>query len=244
LFFREILANNLPVVDLLDSSWTIATRKLQKMWGTKIRPARPNNQEQPQRIELTPELNRGGLMGMPAVLMVSSHPHRTSPVLRGKWVLDSILGTPPPPPPPEVPKFDEDHQGATPATLRERLAQHRANPACASCHDRIDPLGFALENFDVLGRWRTEDAGKPIDATGELPDGTKFNGPGEMKAALMERRELFLRNLTNKLLGFALGRGLTLQDSCTVHAIMAEAEKSEYRSHSLIRAIVTKGLMR
>lgn len=216
LFFREILANNLSVLDLLDSNWTIATRKLQRMWATAIRPARPNNQEQPQRIELPEGTNRGGLLGMPAVLMVSSHPHRTSPVLRGKWMLDSILGTPPPPAPPDVPKLEENHEGAAPTTLRERLAQHRANPACASCHDRIDPLGFALENYDVLGRWREEDSGKPIDASGKLPDGTTFNGPAELKAALVHKKKLFVRNLTNKLLGYALGRGLTLQDSCTV----------------------------
>lgn len=238
LFFREILANDLSVLDLLDSNWTIATRKLQKMWGTKIRPARPNNQAQPQRIDLPADVKRGGLLGMPAVLMVSSHPHRTSPVLRGKWMLDSILGTPPPPPPPNVPKLDEGKEAATPATLRERLAQHRDNPACASCHDRIDPLGFALENYDVMGRWRDEEAGKQIDPRAELPDGTRLEGPVELKAALVQRKDLFARNLTNKLLGYALGRGLTLQDSCTVDSIIAEAERNNYSAHSLIEAIV------
>ena len=118
---------------------------------------------------------------MSAVLAVSSYPYRTSPVLRGKWVLDSILGTPPPPPPPNVPALEE-HQAAQAKTMRERLAQHRANPVCASCHSRIDPLGFALENYDALGQWRTEEAGKPIDNTGELPDGTKFAGPDELES--------------------------------------------------------------
>ncbi|HYZ85721.1 MAG TPA: DUF1588 domain-containing protein [Bryobacteraceae bacterium] len=239
LFFREILANDLSILDLLDSKWTIATRKLQKnLYGTNVKPARPNNQEQPQRIELPEGSQRGGLLGMSAVLAVSSHPHRTSPVLRGKWLLDAILGTPPPPPPPNVPALEESKAGATPATLRERLAQHRDNPACASCHSRIDPLGFALENYDVIGRWRTEDAGKPIDATGELPDGTKFNGPDQLKAALMQKKELFLRNFTNKVLGYALGRGLTLQDSCTVDSIVAELERSNYSAHALINAVV------
>jgi mono/diheme cytochrome c family protein len=239
LFFREIVANDLSILDFLDSKWTIATRKLQKvLYGTNIKPARPNNQEQPQRIELPEGSDRGGLLGMSAVLMISSHPHRTSPVLRGKWLLETILGTPPPPPPPGVPKLEEAKTGAAPATLRERLAQHRENPACATCHSRIDPLGFALENYDVLGRWRTEDAGKPIDAKGELPDGTAFEGPGQLKAALMARKDLFVRNFTTKMLGYALGRGLTLQDSCTVDSIVAEVERNDYRAQALINAVV------
>lgn len=239
LFFREILANDLSILDFIDSKWTIATKKLQKvLYDTAIKPARPNNQEQPQRIELPEGTGRGGLLGMSAVLAVSSHPHRTSPVLRGKWLLDSILGTPPPPPPPNVPKLEEGKPGETPTTLRERLAQHRANPACASCHSRIDPLGFALENYDVLGRWRTEDAGQLLDARGELPDGTTFDGPQELKAALMLKKDLFVRNLTNKMLGYALGRGLTLQDACTVDSIVSEVERNGYSAHALINAVV------
>ncbi len=239
LFFREILVNDLSILDLLDSKWTIATKKLQKvLYNTSVKPARPNNQEQPQRIELPEDSHRGGLLGMSAVLAISSHPQRTSPVLRGKWLLDAILGTPPPPPPPNVPKLEETKAGETPVTVRERLAQHRADPACAGCHSRIDPLGFALENYDVLGHWRTEEAGKPIDAKGELPDGTVFDGPDQLKAALMQRKGLFVRNLTNKVLGYALGRGLTLQDSCTVDSIVAEVERSNYRAHALINAVV------
>ena len=240
LFFREILANDLSILDLLDSNWTIATRKLQKvLYETNVKPARPNNQEQPQRIELPEGSHRGGLLGMSAVLAISSHPHRTSPVLRGKWLLETILGTPPPPPPPNVPKLEEAKAGGrSRRTLRERLAQHRANPACASCHSRIDPLGFALENYDVLGRWRTEDAGKPIDAKGELPDGTTFEGPDQLKAALMRKKDLFVRNFVNKMLGYALGRGLTLQDSCTVDSIVAEVERNNYSAQALINAVV------
>jgi hypothetical protein len=239
LFFREILANDLSILDLLDSKWTIATRKLQRvLYKTDVKPARPNNQEQPQRIELPEGSHRGGLLGMSAVLEISSHPHRTSPVLRGKWLLETILGTPPPPPPANVPKLDETTSEKVPATLRERLAQHRANEVCANCHSRIDPLGFALENYDVLGRWRTEEAGKPIDAKGELPDGTTFEGPDQLKAALMGKKDLFVRNLVSKLLGYALGRGLTLQDSCTVDSIVAEAERSNYRAQALVNAIV------
>ncbi len=239
LFFREILANDLSILDLLDSNWTIATKKLQKvLYGTSIKPSRPDNQEQPQRIELPEGSHRGGLLGMSAVLAVSSHPHRTSPVLRGKWLLEAILGTPPPPPPPNVPKLDDVKSGDAPATLRERLAQHREDPACAGCHSRIDPLGFALENYDVLGRWRTEDAGKPIDASGKLPDGTVFEGPDQLKAVLMRKKDLFVRNFVSKVLGYALGRGLTLQDSCTVDSIVAEVERNNYRAQALINAVV------
>ena len=239
LFVREILANDLSILDMLDSKWTIATKKLQKvLYETAIKPARPNNQEQPQRIELPEGTHRGGLLGMSAVLAISSHPHRTSPVLRGKWLLETILGTPPPPPPPDVPKLDETATAEASSTLRERLARHRANPACATCHSRIDPLGFALENFDVLGRWRSEEAGKPIDARGELPDGTAFEGPDQLKAALMAKKDLFVRNFVRKVLGYALGRGLTLQDSCTVDRIVAEVERNDYRGQALINAVV------
>ena len=237
LFFREILSNDLSLLNLIDSKFTIATRKLQKLYGLNVKPPRADNGQQPQRIELPEGTNRGGLLGMAAILAVTSHPHRTSPVLRGKWMLEAILGTPPPPPPPDVPTLEEGKAVAT-HTLRERLAQHRANPVCASCHSRIDPLGFALENYDVMGRWRTEEAGKPIDNSGELPDGSKFAGPEELKAVLMRKKGLVLRNLTNKMLGYALGRGLTLQDSCTVDSIVAEVEKSGYSSHSLIHAVV------
>lgn len=237
LFFQEILANNLSLLNLIDSKFTIGTRKLQRLYGLSIVPARPNNQAQPQRLELPEGTNRGGLLGMSAVLAVSSYPHRTSPVLRGKWLLEAMLGTPPPPPPPDVPQLEEGKE-TTAHTLRERLAQHRANAVCASCHSRIDPLGFALENYDVIGRWRTEEGGKPIDARGELADGKAFEGPAQLKAVLLEKKDLFLRNLTNKVLGYALGRGLTLQDQCTVNTIVTEVEKSGYSAHALINSVV------
>jgi hypothetical protein len=148
-----------------------------------------------------------------------------------------MLGTPPPPPPPNVPELKE-HEGATPQTLRERLMQHRANPACASCHNRIDPIGFGLENFDVLGRWRTEEAGKPIDNRGELPDGSVFEGPEQLKQVLMKQKHLVMRNLTTKLLGYALGRGLTLEEQCTVDQVVQDLEKTNYSAHTLITGIV------
>ncbi len=235
-FFHALLANNESVLDLLDSNWTITTKKLATLYKLDIQ-LRKDNQEQPHRIELPPGSHRGGLLGMSAVLAVSSYPYRTSPVLRGKWVLDSILGTPPLPPPPNVPSLDA-HSDGKPQTIRERLAQHRADPVCGGCHSRIDPLGFALENYDALGQWRTEEAGRPIDNSGELPDGTKFAGPDQLRAVLMDKKDLFVHNLTNRMLGYALGRGLTRQDSCTVDSIVTQLAGEGYKSQSLIEAIV------
>ena len=237
LFLKEILLRNLSLLNLLDSKYTIATSNLEKHYGLTL-PLSKNARKQPQWVELPEGSHRGGVLGMPAVLEVSSYPYRTSPVLRGAWILDSILGTPPPPPPPNVPPLDEPHEGAAPKSVRERLTQHRANPVCASCHSRIDPLGFALENFDAIGRWRDQDAGKPIDNASELADGTKFQGPDQLKAVLLERKDLFIRNLTNKMLGYALGRGLTLKDSCTVDSIVAQLKDNDYRAQTLIEAIV------
>jgi hypothetical protein len=234
LFFREILVKNQSLLDLIDSNFTFATGKLAKLWNLKLQ---MKNSEQPQRVDLPPDSNRGGLLGMPAVLAVSSHPYRTSPVLRGAWILDALLGTPPPPPPPNVPALEEDKSGTAPKSIRERLEKHRADPTCASCHARIDPIGFALENYDVIGRWRTEDNGKPVDTAGELPDGTKINGPAELKSVLKQKSDLFIRNLTTKMLGFALGRGLTIQDGCAVDAIAAQVKADGYKAQTLMEAI-------
>ena len=244
-FFDTLLTDNAPLTDLLDSNWTILTKKLATLYGFDLKKLPKDLDEQPKRIDLPPHSHRGGLLGMAAVLAVSSYPYRTSPVLRGKWVLDSILGTPPPPPPPNVPALEEHAAaGVPPKTMRERLAQHRASPVCASCHSRIDPIGFALENYDALGQWRTEEAGKPIDNTGELQDGTKFAGPDELRKVLLARKDLFLRNLTSRMLGFALGRGLTRKDSCAVDAILAQLSDNGYKSQALIEAIVMNPVFR
>ncbi len=235
LFFQDILAENRSITELIDSRFTFLTNKLEKFYGlpnTKLR-------QQPVRVELPADSHRGGLLGMSAVLAVSSYPQRTSPVLRGKWILDALLGTPPPPPPPDVPELAEDHaNSAAPKTMRERLSMHRDKPACAGCHSRIDPLGFALENYDVLGQWRTEEGGKPVDAKGQLPDGAQFEGVEGLKKVLLEQKKLFARNLTSKLLGYALGRGLTLEEYCTVDAIVADLEKNNYSAHTLVSGIV------
>jgi hypothetical protein len=234
-FFREIFAKRHSVLNFLDSHFTIATRRLANLYQMKVE---RSVTQQPVRVELAEGSNRGGLLGMAAVMAVSSHPYRTSPVLRGAWVLDAILGTPPLPPPPNVPPLEDDRNAAAPKSVRERLSRHRENPQCAGCHNRIDPIGFALDNYDVIGRWRTEEGGKPIDASGELPDGTRIDGPWELRALLMQRKDLFVRNLTTKLLGYALGRGLTLQDACTVNSIVAEVRANDYDAQTLIEAIV------
>jgi mono/diheme cytochrome c family protein len=237
LFFRELILRDMSLLNLLDSKYTIGTSNLEKHYGVRL-PLNKNARTQPQWVELPDYTHRGGLLGMAAVLTVSSYPYRTSPVLRGAWILDSILGTPPPPPPPNVPKLEETAAGAAPKSVRERLTQHRANPACASCHSRIDGLGFALENYDPIGRWREEDSGSPVDTSGALQDGTKFIGPDELKTALLQRKDLFLRNLTSKMLGYALGRGLTLSDSCTVDSIVAKLKDNNYSARALVEEIV------
>jgi len=236
LFFREILLRNLSLLNLLESKYTIGTSNIEKLWGIEL-PLLKTARKQPQWVELPAGSHRGGLLGMPAVLSVSSYPYRTSPVLRGAWILESILGTPPPPPPPNVPALEEAHAEA-PKSMRERLTQHRANPVCAGCHSRIDPMGFALENYDVIGRWRDQDAGKPVDNSGELADGTKFKGPDELKAVLLDHKDQFIRNLTTKMLGYALGRGLTVKDSCAVDSIVAQLKDNNYSAQTLIEAIV------
>lgn len=237
MFFRELLVKDMSLLNLIDSTHTIATSNLSKHFNLEL-PLRPNQRKQPHWVELPDGSRRGGLLGMPAVLAVSSYPYRTSPVLRGAWILDSLLGTPPPPPPPAVPALEETKSGEAPKTVRERLTQHRANPVCASCHSRIDGLGFALENYDAIGRWRDEEAGKAVDNSGALADGTAFAGPDELRAMLLDRKDLMLKNITSKMLGYALGRGLTLSDSCTVEAIVAKLKDNGFRAQTLVEEIV------
>lgn len=241
LFFDEVLSNDLSLLNLLDSEFSVLNKTLVKHYGmAEVEGLRQN----PKVVPLAADGKRGGLLAMAAVLATSSYPHRTSPVLRGKWILETILGEPPPPPPPDVPELEETHADQTPRTLRARLEQHRANPTCASCHDRIDPLGFGLENYDVLGRWRTEDEGGPIDATGVLPDGTEFHNPEELKAILFERKDQFLRVVTEKMLAYALGRGLTFEDRCTVDQIVDRVKETGYNSHTIVLEIVNSAPFR
>jgi hypothetical protein len=182
---------------------------------------------------------RGGLIGQGSLLMVTAYPNRTSPVLRGKWVLDSLLGTPPPQPPPNVPSLKDRGENGRPASVRERLEEHRKNAACAACHSQMDPLGFALENFDAIGKWRTTgEAGTPIDASGALPTGVQFEGPQGLRAFLLGHREQFVNAVTEKLLSYALGRGVEYYDLPTVRKIVRDATPGDYSWSSTILGIV------
>jgi hypothetical protein len=169
---------------------------------------------------------------------VTSYPNRTSPVLRGKWILENILGTPPPPPPPNVPPLKENSEGSKPLPIRALLEQHRANAACASCHRIMDPLGFSLENFDGIGEWRAKEPGGPVDASGQLADGSKVDGPAALRRALLSHSDRFVETLAEKLLTYALGRGLEYYDMPVVRSIAHEAARNDYRFSSLVLGIV------
>ena len=232
-FFHEILTENRSLLDLLKADYTYVNRRLASHYRIK-----GEFREQPKRVQLTDENRRGGLLSMAAVLAVSSYPHRTSPVLRGKWILETILGDPPPPPPSNVPELEESASSVSSESLRQRLELHRQDVACAQCHDRIDPLGFGLENYGVLGRWRDKYEGHTVDARGALPDGTTFSGPAELKLALLGRKDQFVHHLTKKMLGYALGRGLTYYDYCAVNSIVDKLRANDYKSHHLLFGII------
>lgn len=236
-FVREVFRGNRSLLEFLDSGATILTQGLIDHLGLPMK--KKQDSKNPNWMDLPEGSGRGGLLGMPAIAAVASHPHRTSPVLRGAWILDAILGNPPPPPPPDVPELEEAAPGAPPKSLREMLAQHSREPSCANCHARIDPFGFALENYDVVGRWREEEGGVPVDATAELLDGTQLAGPEDLKQALFDRKRQFLRNLTRRMLGYALGRGLTSADPCAVETIVQDVERQQYSAWALLRGVVT-----
>jgi hypothetical protein len=232
MFFESIMREDRSVLDFLDADYTFVNERLARHYGI------PNVYgSRFRRVTLTDDARRG-LLGKGSVLLVTSHAGRTSPVVRGKWVLDNLLGSPPPPPPPNVPAL-EDSVGVVQAhSVRERLVQHRANPGCASCHRLIDPLGFALENFDAVGAWRTTDEGVPVDSSGELADGTTLAGVAGLRRELLQHPDTFVRTLTEKLLVYALGRGLTFHDVPVVRAVARDAAQHDYRFSSLILGIV------
>jgi hypothetical protein len=231
LFFQSIVQEDRNILDLMTADYTFVNDRLAKQYGI------PNIYGSHfRRVTLTDEARRG-LLGKGSVLMVTSRAERTSPVLRGKWVLENLLGTSPPAPPPNVPPFPET-DGAQPKTVRERLELHRSNPACSSCHKLMDPLGFALENFDAVGGWRWKENGRPVDASDQIFDGTKVDGPVALRKALLSRPENFVQTVTEKLLTYALGRGLTYSDMPTVRAIVHEASRQEYRFSSIVLGIV------
>ena len=231
LFFESVMREDRPVLDLMTANYTFVNERLAKHYGI------PNIYgSRFRRVTLTDE-RRFGLLGKGSVLAVTSHAERTSPVVRGKWVLDNILGAPVPPPPGDVPPLKETPEGAKPKTMREQMAEHRTNPVCASCHSRMDPIGLSMENFDVVGAWRNEDAGGVIDASGQLTDGTKVDGVVTLRKALIAHPEVFVRAMTEKMLIYALGRGLDARDMPAVRAIMREAAGRDYRFQSLVLGI-------
>ena len=231
MFFDAILRENRSIGDFIDARYTFLDERLAKHYGIDgvTGPAF-------RRVELTtPE--RGGVLGQGSVLAVSSYPSRTSVVIRGKYILQNILGTPPPPPPPDVPQLDEQAVGKK-MSLRKQMESHRTNPICASCHARMDPLGFALENYDAIGKWRTRDGDFPVDASGVLPDGKSFSTPAEMRKILLERIDEIARTLTEKMLVYSLGRGLARYDRPTVRQITTKLERSGYGLQTLVREVV------
>jgi hypothetical protein len=247
--FEWVLQENDSLLELIDADWTFLNDELirvYKLEKSKLKRSRSrgkgkgNIAQHLVRVDLPDEYaNRGGLLGTGAVMAVTAYPRRTSPVLRGIWVLDALLGVELPPPPPDVPTLEESDEAVKSQTLRARLEAHRADPACATCHNRIDPIGFALENFDELGRWREEDDGGKINPVAELPGGMKVDGVAGLKQHLLERKTQFVRHLTEKMLGYALARGLEASDYATVESIVGQVEASDYKAQALVLGIVT-----
>jgi mono/diheme cytochrome c family protein len=235
LFFESIVRENRSVRDLLDADYTFLNERLARHYGI------PGvSGERFRRVSLPADSVRRGLLGQGSILMNTSRSNRTSPVIRGKWILENIFGAPPPPPPPNVPELPESRDPRKVLPMREQMAQHRANPVCASCHAQMDQLGFALENFDAIGEWRDiYSSGSPIDAAAQLPDGTKFSGPTELRKVLLNHSDEFLTTVTERLLTYALGRGLEAADVPALRQIKREAARADYRFASLIQGVVT-----
>jgi hypothetical protein len=233
MLFAEILRNDESVVKLLRADHTYLNEQLAEHYG--ISGVRGS---QFRKVHLE-NPNRHGLLGQASILTVTSYANRTSVFQRGAWVLDNLLGTPPPPPPPNVPTLEAQDTGGKTLSLREKMEVHRTNAVCASCHARMDPIGFALENFDAIGRWRDEDSGVPIDASGELPDGSRFNGPRELSELMATKyEEDFVSTAVEKMLTYALGRGLEHYDRPVIRGIMRETADNEYRMGDLITKVV------
>jgi hypothetical protein len=231
LLFGSIVKEDRNVLDLLRADYTFVNERLARhygipgIYGSRFR-----------RVPVTQDARRG-ILGQGSMLAVTSHAERTSPVLRGKWVLENLLGLPVPPPPPDVPTLKGNPEGQKPKTLREQMAEHRTEPVCASCHRVMDPVGFALENFDAVGAWRTQEPGGPIDASGQLADGTKIDGVVTLRKAILDKPDLFVGTLTEKLLTYALGRGVDAHDMPAVREIMRGAAQNHYKFSSLVLGI-------
>jgi hypothetical protein len=232
LFFSSIVREDHNVLDLLNADYTFVNERLARHYGI---PGVYGSQF--RRVPVADE-ERRGLLGQASILTVTSYAARTSPVQRGKWILTNILGSPPLPPPPNVPELKENGGEGKPLSLRERMEAHRANPVCAGCHKVMDPIGFALENFDAVGHWRTSDDGARIDPSGTLFNGARVDGPAALRQMLVSRPEVFVGVMTEKLLTYALGRGLEYYDMPAVRKIVHDAGDQSFRFSSLVMGVV------
>lgn len=237
-FFDGIVAGDRSVLEFLDADYTYVNRRLADLYGIE-----GVMTDDFQRVPVK-GTHRGGVITQASILALTSNPTRTSPVKRGKFILEEILGDPVPPPPPGTPDLKADGRPLTGRTLRERLEQHRKDPACYSCHAKMDPLGFGLENFDAIGAYRTVDGGAPVDPSGILPNGKRFSGVAELKSLLKSRSDDFVRNFTAKLMTFALGRGLTAADVCVLDDAVKAAKSHQYRFSSIVNSIITSDAFR
>ncbi len=240
IIFEKVLKDNRSLLELVDSNWTVLNAELFGVY--KLNAGKLNAQDVNQflkPVELPDEFrNRASLLGCGAIMGITSYPKRTSPVLRGAWVMDKVFGIELPPPPPNVPPLEATANDALKMTVRQQLEKHRENAACATCHDRIDPIGFSLENFDVLGRWRDKDDGGPIDPKAVLADGQDIDGLAGLKQYILENKSQFLRHLTKKMLGYSLARGLRPSDISSVETIVGRLEENDYKAQELILGIV------
>lgn len=232
LLCETVVAEDLSLKTLLDSDFTYVNKELAAHYGLP----EPEG-DSFSKVLLPASSPRGGVLTQGSILTITSNPTRTSPVIRGKWILEQILGTPPPPPPPNVPELEESKEASENASLRKRLEIHRDKPDCAGCHAKMDPLGFAFENFDAVGKWRTMDDHFKIDPSGQLPDGTEFNGPADLKNYLVSG-DTFIKSLTEKMLTYAIGRGLEYYDQCAIDKIVKKVQSTDYKVSSLIEGIV------
>jgi hypothetical protein len=232
MLFESIVREDRSVLDLLDADYTFVNERLAKHYGI------PGVYGPDFRRVPAPSDARRGLLGQGSMLLVTSNANRTSPVQRGKWILENLLGSPPPLPPPNVPPLKENSGGAPDASVRQRMEEHRGNPVCAGCHKIMDPIGLALENFDGVGQWRTMDSGFKIDASGQLVDGAKVDGPSSLRKALLDRPEAFVGTLTEKLLMYGVGRETKYYDMPVVRAVMRDSARDRYRFSELVLGIV------
>jgi hypothetical protein len=232
LFFASVVREDRPLTELLTARYTFLNERLAKLYGID-----GVDGDEFRRVDLA-DGHRAGLLTQASILTLTSYPTRTSPVKRGQWVLENLLGDKPPDPPPLVPGLEETQKANPDLSVRQQLEIHRADPTCASCHKLMDDIGFGLENFDAIGRWREEDGGQPLDTTGTLPTGESFSGPIELIAILSGRDQEFAACMAEKLLTYALGRGLEYYDKCTIDEIVQESEANDFRFSSLLTSIV------